>query len=248
MYKEVSFLKIVGGVQAKISLLYDTICNRIIEKWISFPLVKDDSKHVITDRIIYIYGIDGFVKRKIEVETCGLENHNYGSVQTPWETVSSWDRTYKSVKSIPATDIEIKYFRTNSKRWLYKTLHIQSIEDYKNRCYKLKLISLKTQSFYLKYFYSNVDPFQLTSIKKFRKNIFGFFLFGKKVSEKKDNLLNGFKKFENGNQNYLNTNTLEYDYNENKYFDVFVHNEIINEDMFSYEINELLELYKKHST
>jgi len=73
-------------------------------------------------------------------------------------------------------------------------------------------------------------------------------LFGKKVSEKKDNLLNGFKKFENGNQNYLNTNTLEYDYNENKYFDVFVHNEIINEDMFSYEINELLELYKKHST
>lgn len=33
MYKEVSFLKIVGGVQAKISLLYDTICNRIIEKW-----------------------------------------------------------------------------------------------------------------------------------------------------------------------------------------------------------------------
>lgn len=73
-------------------------------------------------------------------------------------------------------------------------------------------------------------------------------MFGKKVSEKKDNLLNGFKKFENGNQNYLNTNTLEYDYNENKYFDVFVHNEIINEDMFSYEINELLELYKKHST
>lgn len=248
MYKEVSFLKEVGGVQAKISLLYDTICNRIIEKWISFPLVKDDTKHVITDRSIYVYGIEGFVKSKIEIETGGLENHNYGSVQAPYEIVSSLDRTYESkIKYRDTYKIKIKYIRTAMKRrWTYKTLHIQAVKDHKNNCYKLKLKSAKTfHGIYLKkYFYSSIDPFQLTSIKKYRKNVFGFFLFGKKVEEIKDNLLNGYKKFENENQNYLNRRKLGSGFNRGS--SVFVHNEIINEDIFSSEFNELLESFKKH--
>lgn len=246
MYKEVSYIAKCRGVPAKISLIYDTICQRIIEKWISFPLVNDDSKYVITDRLIYVYGIEGFVKSKIEVETSGLESHNYGSVQAPYETVSSWERSYNCEDSYRSKfKTKIKYLRNsgNNKPFTYKTLNIQVSKDYKNKCYKLKLLSVKTRWGDLyKYIYSKADPFQLISIEKYRNPVSAFFR--QKVEEKKDNLLNGFKKFDKGNQNYLSK--VKYDWVDEDYWDVFVHNSILDEDMFSAEINELLELYKKH--
>ena len=49
-------------------------------------------------------------------------------------------------------------------------------------------------------------------------------------------------KFENENQNYLNRRKLGSGFNRGS--SVFVHNEIINEDIFSSEFNELLESFK----
>ena len=247
MYKEVSYIKKDrGGASTKISLIYDTFCQRIIEKWISFPLVNDDSKYVITDRLIYIYGREGFVKSKIEIETGGLDTHNYGSVQTPYETFSSFERTYDRKGYGVKFKTKIKYLlnnRNNKHELVYKTLNIQVSEDIKNNCYKLKLLSVKTRLGDLyKYFYSKADPFQLISIKRYRNSVSAFFR--QKVEEKKDNLLNSFKKFDKGNQNYFSE--VNYDFNNENYWDVFVHNSILDEDMFSTEINELLELYKKH--
>jgi len=53
-YNIISYLSNEKGTE-KISLIYDTINKRIIEKWISFQLVNDESKFVITDRFIYVY-------------------------------------------------------------------------------------------------------------------------------------------------------------------------------------------------
>ena len=78
-----------------------------------------------------------------------------------------------------------------------QTLNIQVSKDYKNKCHKLKLLSVKTRWGDLyKYIYSKADPFQLISIEKYRNPVSAFFR--QKVEEKKDNLLNGFKKLVKG--------------------------------------------------
>jgi hypothetical protein len=49
----VSYLSNEKGTE-KISLIYDTINKRVIEKWISYQLDNDESKFIIIDRFIYV--------------------------------------------------------------------------------------------------------------------------------------------------------------------------------------------------
>ena len=261
MYNEVTFVSNSYGTE-KTSLIYDTINCRVIEKWKSYQLKRDETEYVINDREIFVYDAFGHIHRVIDIETGNTSTHNYGSIPNYKEYASIKKREYNFHKKDYYRDFrtDIKYFNYfNSKSRCFKTLTLKVLFDDEIDSCTLRLETIKTGSILYKYIYSASDPTELFLIKEYDIlinftfiNKFIDFLVGGiplldnipklflkyKRREKRDDFLNGLEKFNADNQNYFVPN-----YSTEK---VLIHKELLKEDIFYGEKDRLLEMYKNH--
>lgn len=108
-YHIVSYFSDERGFE-KTSLIYDTINERIIEKWISYQLIKNESKFVITDRFIYVYNKFNVIYRIIEIKT-GVNHRKYIDNN---EYCHSFNRYVNYLESDNETITEVVYRRNNN--------------------------------------------------------------------------------------------------------------------------------------
>jgi hypothetical protein len=111
-YKIISFLEKKYNPK-KISIIYDTINERIIEKWECYKLLHYDSKFVITDRIIYSYNKFGNINKILEIVK-GPDDRMYKYLNDDNEYCHSINRKISYTRSSYRTfKTEIIYTRNN---------------------------------------------------------------------------------------------------------------------------------------
>ncbi len=254
----VSYLSNEKGSE-KISLIYDTINKRVIEKWISYQLDNDESKFIITDRFIYVYNKFNIVSSILEVEK-GYENR-YPSYNDNNEYCHSINRTVNKISLHHKNTTEINYTRNNHigskrKKIFIKTLNLvtKEVEDniFKSRINYI----LKKSKLYI-YEYRKNDFCSLYNIVEYK--ILVDFRFINRYINKigvpilmtipdlflkikiKDNLQildNKETSIKLDEQDYFNPKLLNV--GNNKFF---IQNLILIEDLFVNEINNIHEKY-----
>ena len=111
-YKIISFLEKKHNPK-KISIIYDTINERIIEKWECCQLMHYDSKFVITNRSIYSYNKFGNINKILEIVK-GPDDRMYSSLNDDNEYCHSINRKISYTSSSHRSfKTEIVYTRNN---------------------------------------------------------------------------------------------------------------------------------------
>ena len=258
IFNIVSYLSNEKGTE-KISLIYDTINKRVIEKWISYQLVNDESKFIITDRFIYVYNKFNIVSSILEVEK-GYENR-YPSYNDNNEYCHSIKRTVNKISLHLKNTTEINYTRNNHigtkrKKIFIKTLNLVT-KEVEDRIFKTRInYILKKSKLYI-YEYRKNDFCSLYNIVEYK--ILVDFRFINRCINKigvpilmsipdlflkikiKDNLQildNKEKSIKLDEQDYFNPKLLNVDNNK-----FFIQNLILIEDLFVNEINNIHEKY-----
>ena len=265
MYQEVTFIS-DEKLREKTSLIYDTLNQRIIEKWSSYEIKRVGDLHKMSKREVYVYANNHlYSKVYIDCESYGSIYDNESiriEERIPMKSTIEW----KGFDKIMGRK-EIKYIHTKSnfKSFCYKSLNIIVIDDYPKKILKLEsVITGKTmlrggtgQRLY-KYIYSKVNPVELicvekydvllnlTFINKFFAQFFGSTILGdipklfikKKLSEKRNDLLNGQQEISNWELKYFDIH-----FSFSKDNNVLIHNSLLDEDIFYKEKSELLKTF-----
>ena len=169
-YKIVSYLSNKHGTE-KTSLIYDTINKRIIEKWISYQLVNDKSKFVITNRYTYVYNKFNIINRILEVEK-GSDDRDYSFLTDNNEYCHSFNRTVCILESnFDRTVTQVIYSRNNhigskEKNWFIKSLNLLTKEV--NGIYKTRINYLLKRGRLYIYEYKQNDFFFLNKIVEYK--------------------------------------------------------------------------------
>jgi hypothetical protein len=166
----VSYLSNERGTE-KTSLIYDTINKRIIEKWISYQLVKDESKFVITDRYLYVYNKFNIIYRILEIEK-GEDDRMYSFLSNNNEYCHSFNRTVNKLELNDRTITEVIYTRNNyigskRKKWFMRSLNLLT-KEVEDRIYKTRINYLLKKGRLYVYEYKQNDFCFLNKIVEYK--------------------------------------------------------------------------------
>ena len=257
----VSYISNEKGTE-ETSLIYDTINKRIIEKWISYQLVKNESKFIITDRLIYVYNKFNIVSSILEVEK-GNDVRQYSFLSDNNEYCHSMNRTVNKLDINDKIITEINYTRNNHigskrKKVFIKTLNLVT-KEIEESIFKTRLNYLIKKGRLYIYEYKQNDFCFLNKIIEYKILIDLRFinrlinkigipilmlipdLFLKvKINNNIKISGNEEKPIHLHKQDYFSRNNLNVD--KNKFF---IQNLILIEDLF---VNEMYNIHKKYNT
>ncbi len=246
----------------KTSIIYDKINRRIIEKWVSYQLVRDKNKHIITDRFIYAFNKNGNIKTKIEVLK-GNDNRDFSyfsdnneychciNREIKYDGLRYQNNNAKTEIIYTSTDhVGIKKNRRFLKKIVLKIMPKKRIQFQEVRLYS----TLDENKKLTKYKYSTHNPTEIASITKYKvlfdlTIINKIFLFSgiplfqsipdiflkKRIWKKKVNAIYKTHKIHYLNTDYFISNSADY---------AIIDDAIFEEDIFIKEKKSLLKEYE----
>ena len=247
--KEITYISNKNATE-KTTIIYDILNNRVNEKRISYQLVRDKSKYIITDRSIYTYSSTNNIVAIFEIEKGPTDRE--GRYTDDNEYTSAFYRTIKKsyLHSHLGNQIDIEYIRLNSipfykKPFCQILLRLEQVKS-KDRYFDTNLrVASKIQlGNYFEYQYCKNDPLKLLNIVEYRiianltfinrlLNLIGIvglfryfpaFIWKRKLKDIKEDLPNGNEKLNKRVHNYANYICA--------YHDVILHESIKREDLF----------------
>lgn len=265
MYQEVTFFS-DEKLREKTSLIYDTFNQRIIEKWSSYQIKGVEDLHKMYKREVYVYANNHLYSKvyiDCEIDDCIFDNESISKKERiPMKSTIEWAGFGKIMGR---KEIKYILTRSNFKSFCYKSLNIIVINDWPKKILKLESVIIGSpmwrggsgQRLY-KYIYSKVNPDELICVEKYEvllnltfinkfftteiflgssilRNIPKLFI-KKKLSEKRNDLLNGLRKMTNPEMAY-------FDMDLSSESDVLIHNSLLDEDIFYKEKIKLLKTF-----
>jgi len=169
-YNVVSFVSNEKGTETT-SLVYDLINKRVIEKWLSYQLVSDESNFIITNRYIYIYNKYNLISNILEVEK-GHNDRQYDFLSDHTEYCHNINRTIKKLDLNNKFITYVHYTRNNhvgskGKIVFIKTLNLLT-KEVGNGVLKTRMNYLLKGGKLFKYFYKKNDFCFLRSIIEYK--------------------------------------------------------------------------------
>lgn len=250
MYKIISYLNNKIGTQ-KDSIIYDVHNKRVIEKWISYQLVKDKSEFIITDRQVFTYNNYGLINKKIIIKK-GDDNSHY-SLKFNDDNEYSYQisRKVKKINTISEILYRKTFYDSKLSPFFQKLIKIETIEDEISGDYKIRILSKFQNRKLYKFKYQKDNPFYIKSIDEhaiildlsFLNNILkhiinipnlNLFIIGKlKNTIPVSN--NEMIKINYDKQNYFRNFTLDCSEKVN----IYTHEILLEEDLFMKEMVDL---------
>ena len=211
MYKIIT-LDSPGKYKPTITLVYDDNWQKIVEKWISWPLENDDSRPLVSIRTSYIYNKRGVISDIVTIDflTHGKirENDKEYIKISKRKNVSNDDHWSGGPKII-------KYFNSEDK--CYKTIWIDVIDKFKGSCL-IRIKKINNLNTITNYVYCEENPEKLIHTDR-HNNELGFLKTDKKKETK-------------NNSNVIIVDVAKQDYIR-EYYDyqqVYIHESLIAED------------------